>query len=300
MIRKVKYQDIDFDKYINCLDNSAQCKSYAYPHYLDIVAGKGNWELLVKDDYEAVLPVPLQKKFGLKYVILPKLCQQLGVFSKVDDDKLNQHFFEVLNAKYAVWYYAFNDANQINLDLKNRNNFLIPVGNYEEIRQKYSPKRKRKLRLDQEVLDNSERILVNNFSEVKSFIRNNSAGVEGQDLEDFINVFEAFFNQNYLKVFGFKYHHKWINMIAMYEDDVNAILLGTFNDKAFVKLSGACVLIDDAIKNYVGSRVFDFEGSDLPNVEEFFRGYRPELRPYKSFENPKSKVILKATTKIFS
>lgn len=300
MIRKVKYQDIDFEKYKKCLDTSVQRKSYAYPHYLDVVAGKGNWEILVKGNYDAVMPVPLQKKLGMKFAIVPMLCQQLGVFSKIDDLEINQEFYDALCQHYAVWYYAFNDVNILKTDLVSRKNFLISVGNYEEIRQKYSPKRKRKLRLDQEVLENSERILVTDFSEIRNFIQNNSTGVEGQDLGEFILRFEKFHKLNFVKFYGFKYHNKWINMIAMYEDDFSAILLGTFNDKEFVKLSGACVLIDDAIRLNVEHRIFDFEGSELPNVEEFFRGFRPELKPYHSFSNPKSKVIQKAFFKLFS
>lgn len=299
MIKKVKYQNIDFDKYIKCLDQSAQKKSYAYPHYLSVVCGK-NWDVLVYGDYQAVMPVPYVKKMGLKLVIMPKLTQQLGVFSTEDSKEINDLFLDFLDKYYAIWYYAFNDVNQLSKVLKSRKNYLIPSKDYQTVRQKYSPKRKRKLRLDPDVLQDSERFMVDDFTEIELFIRNNHTGIQGKDLDDFINVFARFFKHGSLKVFGFKYQKQWINMIALYEDDYHSILLGTFNQKEFVKLSGACVLIDDAIKDSVDHKIFDFEGSELPNVEEFFRGFRPDLRPYPCIHNSLRDAVLKFVKGIFS
>lgn len=299
MIKKVKYQDINFDKYIKCLDQSAQKKSYAYPQYLDIVCDS-NWDIFVYGDYQAVMPVPYVKKMGLKLIIMPKLTQQLGVFSQKDSQGINDLFLDFLEKHHAIWYYAFNDVNQFSKELKSRKNYLIPSEDYEVVRQKYSPKRKRKLRLDPDVLQDSERLLVDDFIEIDLFIRNNHAGVGGKDLEDFIDVFRKFFKHGSLKVYGFKYQHQWINMIALHEDDYNSILLGTFNQKEFVKLSGACVLIDDAIKDNVPRKIFDFEGSELPNVEEFFRGFRPDLRPYPCIQYSLREAVIRAFKNIIS
>lgn len=298
MIKKIKYQDLDLDQYIRCLDTSDQKKSYAYPHYLDVVCGN-NWDVLVYNDYEAVMPVPFVIKLGVKFVIMPKLTQQLGVYSMEDKTEINDLFLSFLQKEYAIWYYAFNDVNRFSQALKSRKNFLIHQGDYELIRQKYSPKRKRKLRLDPDVLQDSERKLVTDFSQIDVFMRDNYAGVEGKDLDGFIKIFKAFFDDNYLKVYGFKYQNQWVNMIALYEDDLNAILLGTFNKKEFVKLSGACVLIDDAIRDNVAMRIFDFEGSELSNVEEFFRGFRPELKPYHCIDNTRKQAVVQALKKFF-
>lgn len=297
MIRKVKYQDIDFEKYIKCLDTSVQRKSYAYPHFLKTVCGE-KWDLLIYNDYEAVMPVPYVRKFGFKFVIWPRLCQQLGVFSHQDEASINDQFLNFLKEKYAIWYYAFNDVNRFSNSLKSRKNFLINQGDYDLIRQNYSPKRKRKLRLDPEVLQVSEKRLLDNFEEIEVFMRANYAGVDGENLDGFVKIFKTFFNDGFLKVYGFKYNNQWINMIALYEDSLNSILLGTFNDKEFVKLSGACVLIDDAIKQSVSSKIFDFEGSELPNVEEFFRGFRPLLKPYLCIDNTRKQAVFQAFRKI--
>ena len=80
MIQYVKRKYLDEDKYNFCIENSIQSKVYAFSLYLDIVAD--NWDVLVLNDYKAVMPIPWNKKFLLKYSLQPFFCQQLGVYSK--------------------------------------------------------------------------------------------------------------------------------------------------------------------------------------------------------------------------
>ena len=56
MIKRLKYNEIDFAKYSKCIENACQRKYSATKDFLDITAGK-NWELLVYNNYEAVMPV---------------------------------------------------------------------------------------------------------------------------------------------------------------------------------------------------------------------------------------------------
>ncbi|ROI05940.1 hypothetical protein EGI16_06050 [Chryseobacterium sp. G0240] len=284
MIRRLKYHEIDFLKYSHCLENSEQRKYSATKDFLDITSKK-QWEILVYKDYEAVMPVPYIRKYGIKIVHNPKLCQQLGVFSAKDDIELNEVFLHYLETHYLIRAYPFNDVNQLRTKMRMKKNFLIYPETYEQVYSRYSPKRKRKLRLDDEVVKNSEiRLLA--YDEAENFIKTNMIGLSKEsDLPDFMEIFKTSYQLNYLKFLAFFYHHKIINIIATYSDCEMVALLGTFNDKDYVKLSGASVLIDHTLKETIETHIFDFEGGDLPNIEEFFRGFRPELRPYGIIEN---------------
>ena len=79
MISFVKRAALDVEKYDSCIENSIQSRIYAFSWYLDIVAD--HWDVLVLNDYEAVMPLPWKQKFGLKYITQPYFCQQLGIFS---------------------------------------------------------------------------------------------------------------------------------------------------------------------------------------------------------------------------
>lgn len=296
MIRRLKYQEIDFKKYTECLENSEQQKYSATLDFLNVVSGK-QWEILVYNDYEAVMPVPYMKKFGLKIVINPKLCQQLGIFSKTDNIQVNDQFLGFFEKKYNIWYYAFNDTNQFTKKLKERQNFLIYPADYNEVRQKYSPKRKRKLRLDEEVLQNSEVRKVT-MNEVLDFISQNTIGAKDEkDKQKFLQTFSDFEQAQHLQLTAFFYHKTIINIIAVYSDEKTLALLGTFNAKEHIKLSGSSVIIDHIISENIQTKIFDFEGSDVPAIEEFFRGFRPELKMYPTTFNSK-KELLKKVLKI--
>lgn len=290
MIRRLKYHEIDFKKYSECLENSEQKKYSASKDFLDITSGK-QWEILVYNDYEAVMPVPFIKKGGLKIVVNPKLCQQLGIFSKADNIQINDLFLNFFERKYNIWYYAFNDSNTFSESLKQRKNFLIFPESYETVRQRYSPKRKRKLRLDEEVIAKSE-VREVHLEEIWDFIAKSMIGAKNQeDKKAFLQLFLDFEKAGYLKTTAFFYDNAVINAIAVFYDEKTVVLLGTFNNKDFVKLSGSSVIIDHVISKNIDSRVFDFEGSEVPAIEEFFRGFRPELKPYPIIQYSKKSLI---------
>lgn len=292
MIRRLKYNEIDFDKYSDCLENSEQRKYSATKIFLDITSDK-QWELLVYGDYEAVMPVPFMKKLGIKLVINPKLCQQLGVFSKTDNVEINDQFLQFFRKKYNIWYYAFNDGNKFSEPLQLRKNFLIEPEKYETVRQKYSPKRKRKLRLDEEVSAHSK-VIETKIKDAETFISANFIGAkDNKGKAHFLEIFTNLENSGHLKIVAFVYQAKIINTIAVYFDEKTVALLGTFNDKDYVKLSGASTIIDYVIAQNIEQKIFDFEGSEVPAIEEFFRGFRPELKMYPVIANSKKDVIRK-------
>ncbi|AZA89173.1 Uncharacterised protein [Chryseobacterium nakagawai] len=292
MIRRLKYHEIDFVKYSQCLENSEQRKYSATKDFLDITAPK-QWEVLVYNDYEAVMPIPFVRKYGVKIVHNPKLCQQLGVFSNKDNVNLNEQFLDYLESHYLIRVYPFNDGNELRTKLRIKKNFLIYPDVYEKVYARYSPKRKRKLRLDEEVLNHSE-IRHISYDEVRAFIESNIVGLgKESDLAGFMEIYKASYQLKYLSFLAFYYHGEIINAIATYSDCNMVALLGTFSNKEYVKLSGASVLIDRMIKETIETHVFDFEGGDIPNIEEFFRGFRPELKPYALIESSKKDLFKK-------
>lgn len=293
MIKRLKYNEIDWEKYQKCLENSEQKIYSAEKKFLDVTAGK-NWEVLVFNDYEAIMPVPFLKKMGLKIVVNPKLTQQLGIFSEKDSEELNEKFLEFLNKNYRVWYYAFNEKNSFKSNLKKRKNFILEPNSYDIIRQKYSPKRKRKLRLNPGVIEYSEIKENVAFDEARSFIYDNMIGAgKEKDLLEYIEILQNFYHLNLLDLYGFYFKGNLTNLIAVYQENYTSVLLGTYNVKDLVKQNGASNLIDFAIMKNVETKIFDFEGGDLPNMDEYFRGFRAEMKHYSVVENSKFKIIFK-------
>src|SRR5579864_8810325 len=81
MIRYLKRPDIDTGRWDGCIHQAGNSLIYGYHYYLDHMAA-GQWDALVLDDYEAVMPLPWRRKFGIRYLYQPAFTQQLGIFSK--------------------------------------------------------------------------------------------------------------------------------------------------------------------------------------------------------------------------
>jgi len=232
----------------------------------------------------------------LKIVHNPMRCQQLGIISLKDSVEINTEFLSYLQRNYLIKIYPFNDSNHFNSDLKKKKNYIIYPDSYENVYSKYSPKRKRKLRSEEEILKDSE-IKIIDFEDAKQFIQSHLLGADKEgDRIRFMKIFEEFWLSELVFFYAYYYQNKITNVIAVYSDEKTNALLGTFNDKNYVKISGASILIDDTIKQNIERKIFDFEGSELPNVEEFFRGFRPELKPFPVIEYSNKDLLLQLLT----
>lgn len=289
MIRRLKYHEIDFKKYSECLENSEQKNWYAKRDILDQLSG--NWEVLVCNDYEAVMPVHLRNKLGINFVIMPLFCQQLGVFSKKDNPELNARFLEFLKKKYKIFHYSFNHHNIFEEDLDKRKNYIIPVSDYAILRRKrYFKGRKSTVKCAQHLL--YEEIDLN--AESISFIEDNFKGLyKKTDFEKFRNYIE-FLNRNQsLKLCGAYLDDILINLAVLISEPLQNSLLALINDEKHKNENGPSFLIDRILKNYIHQKSFNFMGSNIRGIEIFFKSFGGELQEYSSVQNQFLKKLLK-------
>src|SRR5687768_17286505 len=101
MPEKIQYleqKEIDKQKWDRCIDNAADGLIYGYSFYLDSMAD--DWCGLVLNDYEAVMPLPFRKKFGMRYVYQPAFIAQLGVFGGNGNKDTYDAFLNAIPASF--------------------------------------------------------------------------------------------------------------------------------------------------------------------------------------------------------
>ena len=81
MIRYMQHHAIDRVKYDHCVRMDVKGLVYGFSWYLDTLTE--SWDALILNDYDAVWPLPVRTKWGLKYFFRPFAVQQLGIFSKL-------------------------------------------------------------------------------------------------------------------------------------------------------------------------------------------------------------------------
>ncbi|MBL7880415.1 MAG: hypothetical protein JNN23_11290 [Chryseobacterium gambrini] len=281
MIKRLKYNEIDFEKYSKCLENSAQKNWYARKEVLDQLSG--NWHILVYNDYEAVMPVPLKRKFALNLVVMPLFCQQLGVFSSKDDFKINDQFLNFLKNRYNIFSYSFNHYNSFSQDLDKKKNYTIQISDYILLRRKkYFKGRKSTAKCAQHLIYKEI-----DFSEESfSFMQKNFKGISKDgDVEKYRKYLNFLYTNNSLKLSGAYLDEKLINIAVLIDEKDQLSLLGLINDEEYKDENGPSFLIDKILSLYIHEKKFNFMGSNIRGIEVFFKSFGAELQEYPTLEN---------------
>lgn len=280
MIRRLKYHEIDFDKYTACLENSEQKNWYARKEVLDQLSG--NWHILVDGDYEAVMPVHIRKKMGINFVHMPLFCQQLGIFSKSDNPETNETFLTFLRKKYKVFFYSFNDHNKFHESLEKRKNYIVPVSDFQLLRKKkYFKGRKSTVKMAQHLI--YKEIDFNSGS--LNFIKNNFKGLKEAEWQWLAMYLVFLSNNNYLKLCGTFSSDILINLALLIIENKQLSLLGLVNREEYKHENGSSFLIDKILQQHIGEKSFNFMGSNIRGIEVFFKSFGAELHEYSFIEN---------------
>mgnify|MGYP001052758527 CR=1 FL=1 len=290
MIKYVHRKDLDLDKYNFCIENSIQTRVYAFSWYLDVVAN--HWDVLVLDDYEAVMPIPWNKKYGLKYVTQPYFCQQICVYSK---SNININIFIKKISKYFLYVNLnscqkpddFESLEKINYQLNLNSDYSKIFKNYRKDRKK-SLKKAKELQLRYQDFDNIES-LIELYKIVFSHIKTSDKYFETIQslmmycLQNKIGFTRNIFVDSTLVCSGF-----FVNYNArIYYLFAASSALGK-------KYGATTFLIDSVIKEYSNSDfIFDFEGSTIPNVGSFYKSFGSKKTTYFNLKtNVFKRVIL--------
>ena len=295
MIKFLKYSEINIEKYHNCLENSYQNSDFAEKKFLDIVSDL-NWFLLVYGDYDAIMPVTYSRKFRFVFVLMPKLCQQLGIFSKKDDPKINSLFYNFLHQNFLVGFYAFNAQNKFENLTHKKTSYILGKNNYSEIKKKYSKNRRRNVRITSDLEGNL--VFDKDRSEnVEIFFKQNVKGVKNQkEVLLFYDIFNKLLDQNIGKVRLLEFKNNIQSFIYLYEGKRTEYLSLFVNIDPLANANFPSLIIDYCLQEFISNKNFDFVGSDLENIAEFNQRFGAEPYQYAFISNSKFTLFKKLLT----
>lgn len=291
MIHYLKRDQLDILKYDACIEAAYNSRIYAYSWYLDIVADK--WDVLVLNDYEAVMPLPfmrLKRNLFIKKIIQPPFCQQLGVFSSL---KIQQETFKgFMNSflSYNPKLYNFNSSNIIDgliLDKTvEKNNYELKLSrSYQETYNNYSKNLKRNIvkakKNNLKLLNNIE---ANDFINLKKETKHHN--VSQKLFEIMKELIENLCSRNFGELQAV-YKGETLVAIAFFMKEPKRLVHLFSASTDLGKQSGAIpFLFDDIIKrNAATNLVFDFEGSMIDGVAKFFKSFGSRLVNYNSYQD---------------
>ena len=279
MIQYVKRDAIDLTKYNNCVATAIQSRIYAYSWYLDVVAE--NWDVLVLNDYEAVVPLPFKVKFQLKHISQPFFCQQLGVFSKkILSEELQRELLLKIPFKFLKIALNLNSNNTVVSTNTSKINYILQLSaHYATLHKGFSKGRKHAVKVGEKAgleiraISILELIAVHHknykYTIPESILKQLVATAVSKEKGQVIGVFKG------KELLG--------GSFLLNDEKRITYLYAAFNEEGR-KLQAASFLISYIIKKHQESYlVLDFEGGILPNVGKFYRSFGAKEEIYSTF-----------------
>lgn len=148
-IRYLKHNEIDIQKWDRCIKKSVNGTIYGYSWFLDIVSE--DWDALVDERYETVMPITYKEIAGIKILIQPPYATNLGVYSvNVLEESIVDAFASKIPGNFRYIRINLNKFNKIASQFfkvkRGRVYELDLIRPYAKITARYSEKVKRTLR----------------------------------------------------------------------------------------------------------------------------------------------------------
>ncbi|MEJ5264911.1 MAG: hypothetical protein WHT29_06310 [Bacteroidales bacterium] len=283
MIHYVQHADIDRKKWDATVELAMGGMPYALSWYLDIISPQ--WDALVDDDYDAIMPVPVKRKYGLRYVIQPPFAQQLGVFSsKMLYPKTVEHFCNMLTHLYGYVNIQLNYSNVSPFFSKVFPNYVLDLNrDYTDLRIYFSENHRRNIR---KILKDGQLVVNEGFSnaEVETFIQQQESfkslipflmQLTREAIARNAGNWQVAVDQNgniVSVIFWLKFRYRHIYLYSLSSE------AGKLHRASFF-------LVNEYIRQNSGNTILiDFEGSRIPGVARFFEGFGARLEYYPIFQ----------------
>lgn len=305
MIRLLKHNEINKRRWDDCINKSFNGNVYALSWYLDIV--HPNWNALIENDYERVMPLTNSKKFGLSYMFQPFFVQQLGVFStsQLSQDDVD-NFINAIPQQYLLTQYRLNSYNKVDYDsdiiVKHRNVELDLIYDYQYLYNNYNNNTKRNL-AKAEAAGLSINNNINPEIIINLFRNNRGKDVKhwkDKEYNRLLELINTAISQECCFTIGINDldNNTIAGAVFMHSHD-RIIFLFSGSDEAHKDKHALTMLLDNVIREFSETQyTLDFEGSDNDGLARFYKGFGGAEVFYPEVKYNNLKGILKFIYKL--
>ncbi len=290
-IRYLPYEDINLDKWDQCIWHSVNGNPYGYSWYINCMADR--WDALVLGDYEAVFPLIWNRRwFGFRRLYQPYFTQQHGLYSTLPlTSNLLKAFLQEAAHHFPRIYICINDENKpVELSgytFEARANYLLPLNrDYEIIRRGYSKSLRKRLKRSTDRYEWIESPL--SVPEVVQLYRQYQGDKLPCDDRDYQRVscmMQEAIDRGIGQIMGLR-GPEGLEVAGFFLFSHGRIinLLGTSTDAGRENYAMHCFLDQVIQRNADTDQVFDFEGSSIPSIAYFFSSFGSKSHPYYLLE----------------
>jgi len=286
MIHYLTHNEIDKGKWDNTIDLSVNNRIYGYSWYLDIVSP--GWCALMEDEYKSVMPLTGNKKYGISYLFPPYFAQQLGIFSKNKPslEKVDS-FLQAIPSQYKFIEVNLNTQNTFELQgfgiKKNANMELSLDASYESLHKEFSEDTKRNIKKSSKYNIRLQKGI--QPGEIISIFRKNTgkkiSNLTDKNYKVLLQLIHTCVQKGYGETWGAYSENTLCAGVVWLIKDGRSIFLFSATDEQAKKMGAMYFLINTFIQEHAQQKiVLDFEGSNLPGLARFYKGFGSEEYVY--------------------
>jgi len=277
-IKYLQHKEIDKTKWDACITNAPNGLIYPYSFYLDCMAK--HWDALVLNDYETVMPLTWNKKYGFYYLYQPAFTASLGIFGSKIEESLVKKFIDAIPLKFRLIEISLNHANNFPGVVEGyypRSNYILHLQKpYDEISRSYRDNHKRNIsKAMQWGCNMNKEIPIDEILKLHEEQLKNIDGTKPEDYLNFKKLYELLKTRGQSKTYAILDPKNKVLASAVFFFSHNRayyILVGNHPDGK--TLGASHELIDAFIKDHAHqSLILDFEGSDIRNLAFFYEGF---------------------------
>jgi hypothetical protein len=271
----IKHEDVDNEKWNHLVSLASEANIFCYDWYLNPFC---KWDIVVLDDYEGGLVLPIGTRYGIKTIYQPNFIQKCNWIGKeLSDSHINKL---VLLLRSIASHVRFNTNIPLG-EVTQRTNLILNLSDdIAMIRANYSKSLKHNLkkssaRLDLYEVSQPENIIAL-YQARWGKLNPQLASIDYNTLQQLIIA-----NPERFDCFEICLADECIaGMIIAKGKNRLHYILGAGNDKA-QELNAVSYGLDAILHKYSESNyIFDFEGSSIPSVKSFYERFGAVDEPF--------------------
>lgn len=281
-IRHIKNRDIDRKKWDACIIDANNGLIYARSVYLDSMCE--NWDGLVLNDYETVMPLPYKTKGGIPYLYQPFFTQQGGIFGKNASERMIvASFLEKALRCYIAIQIHINYANK-GFGVERCNLVLRLDKPFRELKVAFRKNiiaRALKHNLCFEEDDDYDAVI----ADFKRYYAKKTSVIQPADYARFRDLCSKLLKMNMMIVRKVvSANGETVSSAIFFKDNKRLYYIMAVLKPEGRKFEASAFLIYKSIEEHAEKKiVFDFEGSEIPSIQSFFNKFGAKEEPYFVF-----------------
>jgi hypothetical protein len=290
LIQYLYHDDIDEKKWDHRIGSSSNGLIYAYALYLNHMAI--HWDALVLNDYEVIMPLPWNKKYGINYLYQPPFTAILGVFGNGLSQEILKSFLNAIPKKFRLVEISLNHENLIpSPSMQNRNNYVLSLNKkYGDLYNGYNENNRRNIRKAlQHGCKIKKGIPISDVIKLSKSQMKKVTNVKQADYKNFEKLYQSLYKQDNAITYAVYSNDNELLASCAYLFSHNRAYYVLVGNHPIGKTQGAShYLIDRFIYDHAGQDlILDFEGSDIESVALYYSsfGATPEIYQFLKINN---------------